>query len=68
MTDRIKVDDLVGFAEVAELLNTRPQQLMKWTKCEDFPEPLVRLRATPVWRRSDIRQWELSRAKKKLRG
>jgi predicted DNA-binding transcriptional regulator AlpA len=49
--------DLVGLAEVAEMLKTSTRQALRWTHRDDFPEPVARLRATPVWRRSDVEQW-----------
>jgi predicted DNA-binding transcriptional regulator AlpA len=49
--------DLVGLAEVAELLKTSRTQANRWARREDFPEPVANLRATPVWRRSDVQRW-----------
>jgi predicted DNA-binding transcriptional regulator AlpA len=52
-----KPDDLVGVAEVAAMLNISRTQANRWTKRPDFPEPLARLRATPVWRAGDVKAW-----------
>jgi predicted DNA-binding transcriptional regulator AlpA len=52
-----KPDDLVGLAEVAAILNTSRTQANRWTRRPDFPEPLARLRATPVWRAGDVKAW-----------
>jgi predicted DNA-binding transcriptional regulator AlpA len=52
-----KQDDLVGLAEVAALLSTSRTQASRWTRRPDFPEPLARLRATPVWRADDVKAW-----------
>jgi predicted DNA-binding transcriptional regulator AlpA len=54
-------DDLVGLAEVAAMLNTSRTQANRWTRREDFPEPIARLRATPVWRADDVKAWAKER-------
>jgi predicted DNA-binding transcriptional regulator AlpA len=56
-----KPDDLVGLAEVAAMLNTSRTQANRWTRREDFPEPIARLRATPVWRADDVKAWAKQR-------
>ena len=56
-----KPDDLVGLAEVAAMLNVTRAQARKWTQRPDFPEPLARLRATPVWRANDVKAWATQR-------
>ena len=56
-----KPDDLVGLAEVAAMLNTSRTQANRWTRREDFPEPIVRLRATPVWQADDVKAWAKQR-------
>lgn len=49
--------DLVGIAEVAEMLDiTRQRASMLQTK-GDFPRPLTKLASGPVWRRHDIEVW-----------
>jgi predicted DNA-binding transcriptional regulator AlpA len=54
--------DLVGLAEVAEMLGTSRRQAIRWTQREDFPEPVLRLRATPVWEGREVRRWKRERA------
>ena len=56
-----KQDDLAGLAEVAEMLNTSRTQAKRWTRREDFPEPIAQLRATPVWRADDVKAWAKQR-------
>jgi predicted DNA-binding transcriptional regulator AlpA len=56
-----KPDDLVGLAEVAAMLKTSRTQANRWTRQPDFPEPLARLRATPVWRANDVEAWAKER-------
>src|ERR1700752_244428 len=49
--------DLVGLAEVAELLGTSRRQAVRWTQHTGFPEPVARLRMGPIWRRADGTRW-----------
>jgi hypothetical protein len=47
--------DLVGTAEAADELGLRSRsQIGRWLRAGVFPEPCYRLRATPVWWRSDV--------------
>ena len=55
--DGMAKPDLVGLAEVAEMLGTSRRQAIRWTQREDFPEPVARLRATRVWKRADVDRW-----------
>ncbi len=55
MTDRA---ELVGTAEVAEMLDITKQTLTNWrTRNSLFPPPIAELRSGPVWRRQDIVEW-----------
>lgn len=52
-----KVDefgDLIGTAEVAELLDVERSRIGKWIRRGHMPKPLAQLAAGPVWLRSDI--------------
>ena len=50
--------ELVGLTEVAEMLGLSRQRVHRITQThEDFPEPLGRLRAGLIWRKSDIERW-----------
>ena len=50
--------DLVGLSEIAERAGVRKMTVQQWIqRHNDFPEPFVRLRATPVWSWPDIEQW-----------
>jgi predicted DNA-binding transcriptional regulator AlpA len=53
--------DLAGLAEVAEMLGTSRRHAIRWTQREDFPEPLAKLAATPVWRTDDVKAWAKKR-------
>jgi hypothetical protein len=46
--------DLVGVTEAARLLRVSRQRLDQLRAGSDFPEPIVRLAAGPVWLRSSI--------------
>jgi predicted DNA-binding transcriptional regulator AlpA len=53
----VEPSDLAGLAEVAEILGASRRTAIRWAKRRDFPEPITRLRATPVWLRSEVEQW-----------
>jgi predicted DNA-binding transcriptional regulator AlpA len=53
--------NLAGLAEVAEVLQVTRRHAIRLTSEPDFPEPIARLRATPVWRRGDVERWAKSR-------
>lgn len=57
--------DLLGFAEVAELLGVERSRIVRWRargivlpdrRRVPFPRPVLTVRATPLWRGSDIRR------------
>src|SRR5260221_3624752 len=55
MTDSM---NLVGMAEVAELLAVTEQALTNWRNRNiSFPEPIAELRSGPVWKRDDVIAW-----------
>jgi hypothetical protein len=53
--------DVVGVSEAAALLGVSRQRLDQLTAREDFPEPMVRLAAGPIWLRwsleAFLRRW-----------
>lgn len=51
---------LGGTSEVAELLGCPPQQLYSLRHRQDFPQPLVKLKATPVWDLDEIAAFKLT--------
>jgi chromosome partitioning protein len=56
-----KIVDLVGTAEVAEMLGITKQTLSNWrTRNAEFPSSVAELRSGPVWRREDIVAWAAS--------
>jgi hypothetical protein len=50
--------DVVGVTEAAHLLGVSRQRLDQLTSRDDFPAPMVRLAAGPVWLRSSIKGFE----------
>ena len=57
MTVQLK---LVGLAEVAEVLGVSRRTAARYTRRSDFPEPVARLRAGPVWQEDDVLAWARS--------
>ena len=49
--------NLAGLAEVAEVLQVTRRHAIRLTSEPNFPEPVARLRATPVWRRAEVERW-----------
>jgi hypothetical protein len=50
-------EDLVGVAEVAELLSVSRQRVSQLAATPGFPDPVARLAAGPIWERDDIIGW-----------
>jgi hypothetical protein len=49
--------DLLGVAELAERLGVSRQRAWTVTGRPDFPEPVARLKATPVWTAGSVRRF-----------
>lgn len=49
--------DFVGVGELSDLLGVTPSRIVQLRMRDDFPRPLFRLRATPVWSRREINAW-----------
>jgi chromosome partitioning protein len=50
--------DLVGAAEVAEMLGVTKQTLTNWrTRNASFPDPVAELKSGPVWKSAEIVEW-----------
>jgi predicted DNA-binding transcriptional regulator AlpA len=51
-------EDLVGLVEIIEMLGVSKATAFKYTRRDDFPEPLGHLSAAgPVWLRRDVERW-----------
>jgi hypothetical protein len=52
-----EVADLMGVGEAAALLGVSKQRVHQLARSAEFPQPLVRLAATPVWSGEDLRRY-----------
>lgn len=50
----IDVNDILGTAEVAEVLDVSKQRVYSLRKMVEFPEPFLQLASTPLWDRAEI--------------
>jgi predicted DNA-binding transcriptional regulator AlpA len=48
---------LVGLAEVAEFFGVSKRTASRYALRSDFPRPVARLRAGPIWLEEDLRSW-----------
>jgi hypothetical protein len=48
---------MYGIAEIVQRFNVSKRTAITWSKREDFPEPVARLRAGPVWLKRDVERW-----------
>ena len=48
---------LAGIREVAEIAGVSPQRANQLAAKKDFPKPLDRIAAGPVWDRSEVVEW-----------
>jgi predicted DNA-binding transcriptional regulator AlpA len=55
--DETSERSLVGLAEVAQILGVTKRTATSYAQRPDFPEPLKRLAATPVWLSEDVAAW-----------
>jgi predicted DNA-binding transcriptional regulator AlpA len=56
-----EVPPLVGLAEAADVVGLTKRRIQQLQAEGQFPEPVTRLRATPVWRRDDLVAWAARR-------
>jgi predicted DNA-binding transcriptional regulator AlpA len=54
---RLVSNDVVGVAEIAQLLGVARRTAAKYVDLEHFPEPAARLSTGRVWHRADVEQW-----------
>lgn len=50
-------DEVVGLAEIAEMLEVTKRTVQRYAERADFPTPLGRLAGGRVWRRADVEAW-----------
>lgn len=61
-------DALVGLVEAAEILAVSKQRVGQLSHRPDFPSPVARLRAGPVWRSEQIKAFDRGRARRRGAG
>lgn len=49
--------DLVGLAEIGEMLSLSRQRVDQLARTKRFPEPVSVISAGRIWRRSDVEAW-----------
>ncbi len=57
LDERLKqpdVPDLIGIAELAQILNVSKQRASQLARQRDFPVPYVRLASGPIWKKSNL--------------
>lgn len=57
--------NLVGAAEIAEMLGVSRQRVTQLTGRADFPEPVARLAMGKVWRLEDVEEWNDHRTRRR---
>lgn len=53
----IRVDRIVGMAEIAERLGASTQAVWNWSQREDFPAPAGRVSNRPFWDWDKVEKW-----------
>jgi predicted DNA-binding transcriptional regulator AlpA len=53
----VRTSNLVGLAEVAELFGVSKRTASRYAGRRDFPLPVARLRAGPIWLEEEVRGW-----------
>jgi predicted DNA-binding transcriptional regulator AlpA len=56
--ERMSADRLAGIAEVAQILGVEKHTAVRYSQRADFPPPLDRIAAGPVWNWSAIEEWK----------
>lgn len=49
--------DLVGLAEIGDMLGVSRQRVDQLARTKDFPEPVATISAGRIWRRADVEAW-----------
>jgi predicted DNA-binding transcriptional regulator AlpA len=65
MTRNPHLPALAGFAEAADVVGLTRRRVTQLIAEGQFPEPEQRLRATPVWRVSDLVRWRDARERRR---
>jgi len=66
--DLVPFEDLVGRAEIAKREGVTKAGVDTWRRrYPDFPEPVVVISSTPVWRWSEVNRWLRATSRKRGR-
>lgn len=57
MENTIEINNIGGTAEVAAILGCPKQQIHALRRRADFPKPVAKIAASPLWNLNDIRQF-----------
>lgn len=60
-TETVEVAELVSMTEIASLIGVNVTAIRSYRSRGILPEPLVTLGVGPIWRRSDIIDWQAAR-------
>lgn len=61
MSETVEVTELVSMAEIATLIGVNVTAVRGYRTKGKLPEPIVTLAIGPIWRRSDIVEWQAAR-------
>jgi prophage regulatory protein len=61
--DYRQVMDLVGVAEIAELLGVTTQRVDQLARTDEFPAPVAVISAGRIWKRTDVEKWARARGR-----
>jgi predicted DNA-binding transcriptional regulator AlpA len=56
-SDRVAPEELASIAEIAEMLGVTKRTVYRYIERSDFPDPLGRVSAGPIWLRSEVEAW-----------
>lgn len=53
----VNLDDIMGLAEVSEMVGKSKQYIKTYLERGQFPEPVKTLASGPLWIRQQIQEW-----------
>jgi hypothetical protein len=56
-SELVSPEDLASVAEIAAMFGVTKRSARKYAARPDFPEPLGRVSAGPIWRRDEVDRW-----------
>jgi len=58
------MDEVMGAAEIADLLGVSRQRVQQLVRRADFPAPMATLTMGKVWRRDEVERWAAERRRR----